>query len=107
MTLSTHPVSTATDSLFFNEVQTLEKFQNSPENNIYGFWFSIYPTHIKPSGFCNASYIRAIELNINLTDSESSTIESSTANNQYVLTCYALNYNVLRVIHGFANVAFV
>ena len=107
LTLSTHPVSTATDSLFFNEVQTLEKFQNSPENNIYGFWFSIYPTHIKPSGFCNASYIRAIELNINLTDSESSIIESSTTNNQYVLTCYALNYNVLRVIHGFANVAFV
>jgi len=89
------------ESNFFNYVQPYQHLLNSPEEGINSYWFSIYPKEHQPSGSCNSGYIPELKL---YTETDPYFFNHD---DTYVLTIYALNYNVLRISNGLGNIAYV
>lgn len=87
--------------LYYNYVQPHVNCKNSPVDGINCYWFSLFPSEHQPSGACNMSYISNVRLEM--------TIDPYYYDNDetYILTVYGLNYNVLRVIGGMGNTAYV
>mgnify|MGYP000867946290 CR=1 FL=1 len=88
------------DSSYFNNVQPIEKFGNSPATGINSYWFSIFPKEMQPSGSCNLSRISNIRLEM--------TIDPFYYDNDetYTVSVYAINYNILRIIGGIGGTAY-
>lgn len=85
---------------YFNWVQPYQHHSNSPNSGINCYSFSIFPEQGQPSGTCNMSRID----NINLTLTLNTVINPS---NTASIRVYAINYNVLRILHGLGGVAFI
>lgn len=87
---------------FYNFVTTFESHTNSPNYGIYDYSFAIKPELIQPSGTCNLGRINDIKLQINMSDDFINSLNGS----QYNVKVFATNYNILRVMGGFAGTAF-
>ena len=122
------------ESNYYNYLQPYEHINNSCNENIYSYWFSLYPNEKQPTGTCNFSNIRNLllkfnideeiyneqkdikrkklidNLNPNLSEEDKeealNNIEDEVNSLCYVLNIYALNYNILRIANGFGKITF-
>ena len=86
---------------YYNYLQPYQHFNNSPAEGINSYWFSLMPNEYQPSGECNMSDIPEIRLTLNINSYFENTKDP------YNLYVYAVNYNILRIIGGFGNIAYV
>ena len=94
------------DPVFFRLVQPYQRHTTIPvDRYIYVYSFALRPEEQQPSGTLNASRINNIVLQVNLQDPGSAYNTSAQfgAMTGYI---YATNYNVLRVIDGYAGLLF-
>jgi len=77
---------------YYTKLQQFKHHTNMAEN-VYVYSFALNPEELQPSGSCNLSYIDNLSLEIQL-DKEKITCD------KYELIVYAINYNLLHVIHG-------
>lgn len=89
------------DSNYFNYVEPYIHLKNSPKEGINSYWFSIFPLEHQPSGTCNCGYIKNIQLKCEIDP------YFMNVNDTYTLIVYALSYNVLRIVNGIGNVAYI
>ena len=86
---------------YYNYLQPYQHLNNSPSEGINSYWFSLMPNEYQPSGECNMSDIPTIILSLNINPYFENTKDL------YNLYVYAINYNILRIIGGFGNIAYV
>ena len=84
---------------YFNWVQPYERHTRGPEQGIYVYSFAIFPEDKQPSGSCNMSKIDDLKLLLEFDGSVN-------LMNMVHLRVYAVNYNILRIIHGLGGLAF-
>ena len=76
---------------------------------IYGYSFSLNPSSVQPSGSVNFSKLETAVLKFSL--NENTELGVNTAGNgnktNKLITVFAVNYNVLRIMSGMAGLAFV
>ena len=86
------------DANYYNYLQTMN-YKKTPDHGIYVHNFSLYPLEHQPSGSCNFSMTGENRLEFEATDRIS-------VNNPGSLRIYGRSYNILRVMSGFAGLAF-
>jgi hypothetical protein len=87
-------------SNFFNYLQPLTNCKNTPSNGINCYWFSLFPYEHQPSGQCNMSRLPKVRMSFIIDPYYYDN------NEQYTLTVFTLNYNILRIIGGMGNTAY-
>lgn len=89
------------NGLYFDTLQPYIANKNTPSDGINCYWFSLYPHEYQPTGECNMSRIKNVRLALTLDP------RLYDNNETFKLTVFSLNYNVLRIIGGLGNVAYV
>jgi hypothetical protein len=91
------------DAMYFRLVQPYQRHSVIPYDFIYNYSFALQPEQYQPSGTLNASRIDNLTLQITMNTAVTPQRPSTGS-----ATCrvYAVNYNVLRVIDGFAGLLF-
>ena len=82
---------------YFRLCQPYQCGHKIPEKHIYCYSFALKPQEHQPSGSCNFSRIDDASLQFD-------GIAKSTGGN--TVTCYAINYNVLRIMSGMGGLAY-
>jgi hypothetical protein len=77
---------------------------NELEKNLYVYSFSLYPQQLQPSGTANFSKIADSSIVLYLNDILKDKLLES--NYKFNMTCYAVNYNILRIFSGMGGIAF-
>jgi hypothetical protein len=96
----------ARDPRYFRLVQPYQRHTTIPSDRyIYVYSFALRPEEQQPSGTLNASRIDKIVLQLGLQDPGSAFNTSATFGDMTAYV-YAVNYNVLRVIDGYAGLLF-
>lgn len=88
------------DATYFNLIQPYQHHTVIPKEGIYAYSFSLYPESFQPSGACNMSRIKSVQLK-----TETLPLPTDSAYN-YDMTIYVNNYNFLRVSAGLGGLAF-
>lgn len=88
-------------SNYFNYLQPYIRCNNTPASGINCYWFSMFPNEHQPSGTCNMSRLPKVKMEF--------TIDPFYYDNneQYTIYVFTLNYNILRIISGMGNTAYV
>ena len=94
------------ESKYFSYVIPYHRFDNSGLNGIYSYWYSIYPYEHQPSGSCNMSFIKNNKLLFSVDIDKKVNGENVYLSKEYVLNCYCLNYNILRISNGSGQLVF-
>lgn len=86
---------------YFNYLQPYMHANNTPAVGINSYWFSLFPNEHQPSGTCNMSRLPKVRMQF--------TIDPFYYDNDehYTISIFALNYNILRILGGMGNVAYV
>ena len=87
---------------FFNYLQPYKYYNSTPELGTNVYSFALYPTDIQPSGSVNFGRIPAVNLRLDLLKLNNKLNEF----NDYNVSIYVTNQNVLRIIGGIAGLAF-
>ena len=82
---------------YFRLCQPYQCGHKIPEKHIYCYSFALKPQEHQPSGTCNFSRIDDAEMVFD-------TVAKSSGGN--TLNCYAINYNVLRIMSGMGGLAY-
>jgi len=98
--------------LYFRQLQPYSHHTRIPDSHVYVYSFALRPEEHQPSGTCNFSRIDNTSL-IQTVDSSSS-VQSPVvpdqvmefSNQTALLTVYARNYNVLRIMSGMGGLAY-
>ena len=94
------------DAKFFRLVQPYQRHTTVPSDRyIYLYSFALRPEDQQPSGSLNASRIDNITLQLGFQDVVSG-INTSTQFGDMSAYVYAVNYNILKVIDGYAGLVF-
>lgn len=88
------------DATYFNLIQPYQHHTVIPKAGIYVYSFSLYPESFQPSGACNMSRIKKVQLK-----TEVCQLPIDTDYN-YDLTVYVISYNFLRITSGLGGLAF-
>lgn len=103
---NTHTRVPKLDGNYYNYVQPYEVHSNSPCDGINLFSYAFEPEAQQPSGAANLSRISLVVIKMNIDER----IYDVPLLEEYlkgaILTVYATNYNVLRIMSGMAGVAF-
>ena len=94
LSLNGHDRFAARNASYFRTVQPLQAGHKVPTKHIYNYSFALKPEEHQPSGTCNFSRIDTAKMEL------SGTINVGT------LSCYAINYNVLRIMSGMGGLAY-
>tara|TARA_Y100000589_G_scaffold331776_1_gene386975 strand:- start:1191 stop:2807 length:1617 start_codon:yes stop_codon:yes gene_type:complete len=96
------------NSTFYNYLQPYQHSKCIPKTGIYLYSFSHELEKYQPSGACNMSRIKRIQLDISTNDIIPKISENENLQYQYLfdVTVYTVNYNVLRIMAGMAGTAF-
>ena len=89
----------ARDGDYFNLVQPFQHHENVPNNrgiNVYSF--ALKPEEHQPSGTLNMSRIDTATLDL--------TFSTTSGNEPELLSVFAVNYNVLRILSGMGGIAY-
>lgn len=82
----------------------------SKGSGIYSYSFSLYPGNTQPSGSLNFSKLQQAQLKFGLNKGKiwsfNNKVSDNASNSNKVVTVYALNYNVLRIMSGLAGLVF-
>ena len=85
---------------YYTKLQPFLFLPRTNKTNGIGFYtFSIYPTHLQPSGSCNLSNFNEITVNIKFNNIDSNY-------NNYIFKLYSITYNILRIDKGMAGLLF-
>lgn len=96
----------ARDPIFFRLVQPYQRHTTIPSDRyIYVYSIALRPEDLQPSGTLNASRIDNMVLQLNLT-SQATNYSTSALFGNMTAYVYATNYNVFRVIDGYAGLLF-
>jgi hypothetical protein len=96
----------ARDPVYFRLVQPFQRHTTIPSDRyIYVYSLALKPEDLQPSGTLNASRIDSIVLQVGLNDPATG-INTSTQFGDMTAYVYATNYNVFRVIDGYAGLLF-
>lgn len=98
-----HNILINQDNNYYEYVEPYEHFKNSGKKGIYSYWFSLLPNEIQPTGSCDLSKIREITFNIKLNKNIFSELKDE---KNYIFNCFAVNYNILQIQNGYANILF-
>jgi hypothetical protein len=94
------------DAAYFRLVQPYQRHTTVPvDKYIYVYSFALRPEDLQPTGSLNASRIENIIFQLGLQDPTTSYCTSSQFGDMTAYI-YAVNYNVLRVIDGYAGLLF-
>ena len=100
----------ARDPLFFRQWQPFIHHTRIPDSHLYLYSFALRPEEHQPSGTCNFSRIdnTMLEFSTVTTTPVSPVLPDVTLTkaNTAVLTVYARNYNVLRIMSGMGGLAY-
>jgi len=100
------------DGAYFNYVQPLQGFSNTPSDGINVYSFALKPEDHQPSGTCNFSRIDNATLQLQFGSGNAAGDSNYLANylggsnSASVVNIYTVNYNVLRVMSGMAGAAY-
>jgi hypothetical protein len=94
--LNGHDRFSERDGRYFNLVQPYQHHENVPKQGINVYSFALKPEEHQPSGTCNMSRIDNATLQLTLTGA------AVTSGRSCKVRVYAVNYNVLRIMSGFA-----
>ena len=89
---------------YFRLCQPYQSDYKIPEKHIYTYSFALKPREHQPSGTCNFSRIDKAEIIFDAVSRFTTTDPTSVSGN--TITCYAINYNVLRIMSGMGGLAF-
>ena len=99
---------------YFNYVQPYKYHSNTPKDGINVYSFALFPEQHQPSGTANLSRVDSVTLILqlgdstiitgNITDSSLPQINLLDIDNQ--LWIFGTNYNILRIMSGFAALAY-
>lgn len=94
--------------LYFRQWQPFTSHTNIPNSNIYVYSFALRPEEHQPSGTCNMSRIDNATLELELNRETVSPIFNETVRSadNSLLTIYARNYNVVRIMSGMGGLAY-
>jgi len=116
-----NPVSTANIQLnghdrfeylegsYFNYVQPFQHHTRTPADGVNVYSFALHPEQHQPSGSANLSRIDKADLNLNISDpfrARGTTSCRLNLTRDTLLYCYAVNYNILRVMSGMGGLAY-
>ena len=94
--LNGHDRFTERNASYFRLCQPLQAGHKVPEKHVYCYSFALKPEEHQPSGTCNFSRIDNAKLIFtDCADSAATTV-----------TCWAVNYNVLRIMSGMGGLAY-
>ena len=99
---------------YYNYLQSYSNYNNTPQNGLNIYSFSLSPMDSQPSGTCNFSRIPYFSIKLKLNNNTINTTKNNILFNftnkqpniQYKLVVQAVNYNVLRFIGGIAATAY-
>ena len=86
------------ESFYFNVIQPYQHHTNIPSVGINVYSFSLDPEDHQPSGTCNFSKIDNSNISVKLT--------TKAQNRNIEMKVYAVNYNILRIQKGRADLSF-
>lgn len=92
------------DNVFFNYVQGYQHPLNGVVPGLQMYSFSLQPTLDQPSGACNMSRIKTIQLQVETIDVLKDA--NGKYENLFNIYVYAINYNIFRVLGGMGNVGY-
>ena len=96
--------------LFFRQWQPFIHHTNIPDSNLYVYSFALRPEEHQPSGTCNFSRIdnTILEFELNTGTPVSPVVPEHllTPASSALMTVYARNYNVLRIMSGMGGLAY-
>lgn len=88
------------DSAYFNLIQPYQHHSVIPKAGVYVYSFSLFPESFQPSGSCNMSRLKSIQL-------QTTTCKLPVnAPYTYDLRVYIVSYNFLRINSGLGGLAF-
>ncbi len=93
----------AKEAIYFNNTQPYESHTRIPKNGIYSYSFALDNSNSKvnqPSGTCNFSMYNDIALLISTNQIDVS------EDYKFIVTVYAINYNMLRITSGMGDLEF-
>jgi hypothetical protein len=88
-------------SNYFNYLQPYAHCHNTPSIGINSYWFSLFPIEHQPSGSCNMSRLPKVRFQFEIDPFYYDN------NEQYTINIYTLNYNILRILGGMGNTAYI
>ena len=96
------------EGAYFNYVQPEIHHSNTPADGINVFSFALFPEQHQPSGAANLSRIDSTELTLWVSDSTFRTglPEFNLFIDSNRLYIFGVNYNILRIMGGFAGIAY-
>jgi hypothetical protein len=109
--LNGHDRFSQRDGYYFNYVQPLQHFTNTPADGINVYSFALKPEEHQPSGTCNFSRIDNATLNVEVGLNNNSTYKTYLSdfigsNSTSLLNIFTVNYNVLRIMSGMGGTAY-
>ena len=98
----------ARGALYFRQWQPFISHTSIPNSNIYVYSFALRPEEHQPSGTCNFSRIDNATLELELNKDTVSPVLPTVSKpaGSSLLTIYARNYNVLRIMSGMGGLAY-
>ncbi len=96
------------DYLFYNYLQPYTTSYSNPDVGIYSYSFELDNYKFQPSGACNMSRIKNINLWVETQEvrAQNSLNETLQYEYYYDIIVYSINYNILRVMAGMAGLTF-
>lgn len=102
--LNGHDRFSQRDGFYFNYVQPYQHHSNTPADGVNMYSFSLNPEEHQPSGTCNMS--RIDNATLSLTFGDDASFATNYLNEDTVISIYATNYNVLRIMSGMGGLAY-
>ena len=92
------------DTIYFNYVQPYQHNLYSAYSGCYMYSFSLEPTKIQPSGACNMSRLKSIQLEVTTLDVPMD--RNNVYQHQFNVYVFSINYNIFRIVSGMGGLSF-
>ncbi len=92
------------DFNFYQYWQPYKHHCSSLVDNLFLYNFALYPQMLQPSGCANFGKLSEASFNLHLNNKLTNLVENN--NFKFKVSCYALQYNILRIFSGMAGLAF-
>ena len=103
--LNGHDRFSQRDGFYFNYVQPYQHHTNTPADGVNMYSFALNPEEHQPSGTCNMSRIDNATLSLGIGEGDIAFKDNYLADDT-VISIYATNYNVLRIMSGMGGLAY-
>jgi hypothetical protein len=96
------------DHRFYNFLQPYNTAYNAPKFGVYTYSFALDNYKFQPSGSCNMSRIKSVDLEIETQPTPPNVSQNDTLQYKYTydVIVYIVSYNILRIMSGMAGTVF-